>query len=462
MKILFVITNINGFYNDAYSFGLASLASIAKDKGCEYDYQVITRQDDFERFPDLVEKMRPDIICYTSVSSQFMYVKQLASKVKGPIQIGGGVHPTIFPECLFEAPSLNGIFIGESELAFSDFIDNPGKDTRNFAYAEDGKLVKNELYPLIKDLDSLPFPEREKYGYQRFIDSDGHATFLFNRGCPYLCSYCSNHALANIYGMKVNKPRFKSPGRCIEEIRQVAKTFSFNRIFFGDDIFGLDRNWLEDFCSLYAKDIKLPFTCQLRVNIVNEDMVRTLKKAGCIRISCGIESGNDFIRNEVMKRNISREQIIKAYGLFRKYGIPTNAINIIGLPHETEKEIWDTIKLNRIIKATGTGTNIFYPYKGTTLGDYCFEKNLVNSGYDDFSKERRESVLNFSQEHKKRLIDIQKNWSLLVYRTDPVRLAGLLLRNFLATRLPYIFEALKMIRDRIYEGRYPKKQRARP
>lgn len=450
MKILFVITNINGFYGDAYSFGLASLASVARDKGCEYDYSVMNNMTDFELFPRRVEEMKPDMICYTSVSSQFMYVKKLAENVKCGIQVCGGVHPTIFPECLLGSDALSGIFVGESELAFADFIDNPVRTTKNFVHVENGKLVKNQLYPLISDLDSLSFPEREKYGYQRFIDTDGHATFLFNRGCPYLCTYCSNHALAKVYNMKVNKPRFKSPKRCIEEIRQVAKIFSFKKIFFGDDIFGLDRNWLEDFCSLYIKEINLEFTCQLRVNIVDESMVRTLKRAGCVRVSCGIESGSDFVRNTIMERNVSREQILRAYGLFRKYRMKSNAINIIGLPHETEKDIWDTIKLNRAIRATGTGTNIFYPYKGTKLGDYCFANGMVNDGYDDFSRERRESVLNFPEEHKKKLVYLRENWSLVVYRTDPFKYADYLLRQVLRARLPFLWKILKRIRESIY------------
>jgi radical SAM superfamily enzyme YgiQ (UPF0313 family) len=90
-------------------------------------------------------------------------------------------------------------------------------------------------------------------------------------------------------------------------------------------------------------------------------------------------------------------------------------LNIIGVPGETEDMIWDTIKLNRKIKPTSSGVNIFYPYKGTKLGDDCFKNKMVNEKlYSSFSNERRSSVLEFSEEHKKMLTYFRDNWDSLV------------------------------------------------
>ena len=461
LNVLFVITNINGYYDDAYSFGLASLASVTGNKGFDFEYAVINKPQDNIDFLHLVETKKPDIIAYTSVSSQFIFVKELSKTIHDKyadiIQVCGGVHPTIFPECLFEAPALDGIFIGESELAFSDFLNKvannlPYKDTKNLAYIENGKFIKNELYPLITDLDILPFPERKKYNYRRFVEKrDGQVRFIFNRGCPYLCAYCSNHAVAKVYGMKANTPRYKSPGKCIDEILEVTKEYSATKIGIIDDTFGLNKQWAKEFCNKYAEKVHLPFACFLRVNMVDEELVRLLKDGGCTNVSCGIESGNEYIRNTVMKRNISEEQVIKAYKLFDKYKILAKAFNMIGLPYETLDNIWDTIKLNRKIKPYGGGVAIFYPYKGTELGNECFKNGLVDEkAYNTFTTERRDSVLKFPPKFKKQLLFMHENWDLFAYSKRPLIYA--VTRQYTLQKLPYLWKILGIIKRMIKKG----------
>ena len=105
-----------------------------------------------------------------------------------------------------------------------------------------------------------------------------------------------------------------------------------------------------------------------------------LKRAGCVHVYSSVESGNDFIRNDVMKRNMSRDQIIKAFSLYREYDMTTGANYIIGVPQENEGTIWDSIRLNRVIKPSNCRANVFYPYKGTVLGDYCFKEGF--NGYE--------------------------------------------------------------------------------
>jgi radical SAM superfamily enzyme YgiQ (UPF0313 family) len=171
-----------------------------------------------------------------------------------------------------------------------------------------------------------------------------------------------------------------------------------------------------------------------------------LKLAGCAHVSCGVESGNDFIRNEIMKRNISEEQIVNAYSLFKKYGMTSNAINMIGLPHETGENIWDTVQLNRKINPTSSGVNIFYPYRGTDLGDYCFEHGLVDrDAYGNFSRERRDSVLKFPLEFKEKLLYFHQNWGFLVYRYRLGKLIKMYLAKAVKNRFPYLWSKLKLL-----------------
>lgn len=439
MNVLFVYTNITGFHDNCYAFGLASIVSMAKKQGHKVKVMIVDSAKKYEDVLGMIDLFKPRVVGFSSVSSQFSSVKTIAEMIKdeytGLITVCGGVHPTINPNCVTETNALNGIFIGEAEYAFSEFLDKvekglPYKDSDNFAYNDNGKLVLNKLKPLLKNLDDLPYPDKDDYPFEDTIKTIGYAPFFFSRGCPYLCSYCSNHAIAKTYNIPCNTPRYRSPESSIREIEEALKKFKIKKVLVGDDIFGIDKKWREEFCQKYKERIKVPFFCLLRANIIDEEFIQLLKSAGCYRISIGLESGNDYVRNKIMNRHMTNDQIINAFKLAKKYGFETNAINIIGTPGETEEMIWDTIRLNRMVNPTSSGVNIFYPYKGTVLGDYCFKENLVNTElYNDFSKERTETVLNYPQEYKQKLNYYRNNWESLVYPFDIKRRAKKFLRK---------------------------------
>ena len=120
------------------------------------------------------------------------------------------------------------------------------------------------------------------------------------------------------------------------------------------------------------------------------------------------------VRNNIMKRSMERSTIVEAFKLARKYNIRTNAINIIGVPGETKEMLLDTVKLNREINPTTSNVNIFYPYKGTPLGDQAFKDGIVNiEKYNDFSNERRESVMNYSPEWLETLKYFRENYIII-------------------------------------------------
>ncbi|MCK5013455.1 MAG: B12-binding domain-containing radical SAM protein [Candidatus Omnitrophica bacterium] len=428
MKVLFVYTNINGFHEDCYSIGLASIVAMTRQSGHEAKMVTVVTKEEYQKVLEAVNEFEPKIVGFSSVSSQFHFVKEIAALIKerysDVITVCGGVHPTINQTCILETKSLDGIFIGESELSFAQFLEKieqeePYKDTDNFAWADNGKLVINKCKPLVSDLDKLPYPDKDIHSFKETLEKTGVAPFFFSRGCPYLCTYCSNHALAKVYGFHSNPTRYRSPESSVREIEEVMEKFSISSITIGDDIFGINKKWRTEFLQKYKDRIKIKFNCLLRVNVVDDEFIRLLKEAGCYRISFGVESGNDYIRNKVMKRQMKREQIVNAFALVRKYGLETTSLNIIGVPGETEEMIKDTIKLNREIRPTYSGINIFYPYKGTELGDYCFEQNLVNRElYDSFSSERRDTVLNYPVEQREMLVHYRENWEKLVYPFD--------------------------------------------
>ena len=432
MKILFVYTNINGFHYDNYHFGVGSLVQTVLDKGHDVNVKILLSKGEYIEFENEIQKNTPDLICFTAVSSQFPHIKDLASIAKkfssGIITICGGVHPTLAPEEILNSKDLDYFIRGEGELALTEFLRRIEAgvdyfDSPNLCFEKDGNLVKNELLPLVKNLDELPIPNKTLYPYyESSILKTRTAPFFFTRGCPFTCTYCFNQYWANIYNRSRNYPRFRSAEICIQEIEQVASKYNkeIDFLFIGDDIFGANGKWRQEFCEKYYERIykkyNLKYMILMRVEMCTTGkLLKMLKDSGCFRIFFGVESGDEEQRQEVLDRKMSDSTIIKAFDMCRKMGLETLAVNIIGFPDETEEMIKQTIKLNQILKPTISAVNVFYPYQGTELGDKCFKENLVDlKRFETFDNERRESVLNFSEDHHKMIMSYYNNWEKLV------------------------------------------------
>jgi radical SAM superfamily enzyme YgiQ (UPF0313 family) len=459
MNVLFVYPNINGFHYDNYHFGLASLVSVTRKEKHNVKVIIISNKSEYNHLLDEVKSFKPEVIGFSSVSSQFNYVKEIASLIKeslpSVIVVCGGVHPTIHTNALLETEKINGFFVGESELSFIEFLNKiekgeSFKEIDNFAYVQNGVVVRNKLKALIENLDLLPHPDKEVYPYKKTVVDLGYAPFFFARGCPFMCTYCSNHALAELYERKRNYPRFRSPETCIQEIEEVVEEYSkrINFIWILDDIFGLNNQWREEFCEKYKKRIKKKFMVQVRVEMANDYLFSLLKDAGCFRVLFGVESGNEKVRNEIMRRKMSNENIINAFDLCHKHGLETLALNIIGIPGESEEMILDTLNLNRRLSPTKSAVNIFYPYRGTVLGDKCFKEGLVDEErFLGFSNERRETILKYPEKHKEMLLYYYDNWAILV---DPYNIK-LRLVKFLKTigTIEFARKAKKMLLSRL-------------
>ena len=427
MKVLFVYSNINGFHADSFGDGIAMIMAITKKAGHDIRQIQIFNKNEYPQLDSVVKEFKPDVVGFTAVSSQFSFVRELSKRVKeiSPkiINVCGGVHTTLNPECVIGAKHLDAVFVGDSDYSFLEFLkkienNESWKDCDNVAYNENEKIKKNKMKQLLsnEELDILPHPDRTTYPFTKVLQTVGLAPFHFTRGCPFTCSYCSNIGVAKVYGQTRYNIRQASPEHCIQEIENTIKENPtigpIYKISITDDIFGLNKKWRREFLALYRERIKIPFVCLLRCDVVTEDTMQDLAKGYCYIIQFGVESGNDYIRNVVMDRQMPRETIINAFKLSKKYGVKTNSLNVIGVPGETKEMLMDTIKLNREIEPYTCGANIFYPYKGTPLGDKCFKEGLVNiEKYEDFSNERRESVLNYSKEWLETLKYYRANWS---------------------------------------------------
>jgi radical SAM superfamily enzyme YgiQ (UPF0313 family) len=207
---------------------------------------------------------------------------------------------------------------------------------------------------------------------------------MASRGCPFNCTYCSNHAQKSVYPNPKEYVRFRSPENVVAEIEQmVAADPRIEFIRFDDDILTIDREWLARLSELYRERVGMPFICNSRVNFMDRSMASALAEMGCTVVCMGIESGNPWLREKVLNRRMSNRQMVEAFAACREAGLKTVSTNMFGLPLEETSMVLDTIKVNGLCHPDTIQVSTFIPYPNTELHRLCEEKGLIEGGRVD-------------------------------------------------------------------------------
>ena len=459
MKILFIYPDI-GTRGSArhFSAGIGSLSSVLKAKGHETGL-IYWRGEPLGIIKKKIKDFSPHIIAFSAMTTQFKHILCLSRSLACEIDsvfICGGAHVTLVPECLNGAP-LQAVCRGEGEEAVLELVEKigrgeDGKTIKNFWWKDNGTIHQNSLRPILSDLDSLPFPDREIFDYQSVIDSDfGQASFIFSRGCPFNCSYCSNHAFHRLYGEPY--VRFRSVDNALAEIESVSARYNFQTIVFDDDTMTLDKKWLKEFLGGYRKHFQYPFDVNIRVETADRDIFPLLKEAGCRKVSIGIECGNEKLRTEILRRRMTNRDIIKCFKQAKASGLKTKSFNLIGFPGENKKTFVDTIRLNRAVNPASLVLNIFYPYPGTDLYELCQGKGYIGKEGENF-RERDDTILNLPNFPKRDIIKLYRRFGYLVYLNTHVWKAFMYLFRYSLLGEPF----LRWIEKNLYlGGRYAKR-----
>jgi len=289
------------------NLGIMSIAGVLKTHGHEVD--LILLDEHPKNYFDLIDQYNPDLIGFSFMTGNRRWAFTAAKKIKQHLNkpiIFGGVHPTLFPEDI-NLSYVDYICVGEGEYPVLELINGieNGDDCstiKNLWTKKNGFVIKNPLRDLIRDFDSLPLPYREIYYKYKFIRDLPIKRFISGIGCPYRCTFCHNPIQMKMYKGKGKFVRKKSVDRIIKEVRYVKDRFILKRVHFSDDIFVLDKRWLMNFLEVYRKEIHLPFSCNIRIDQVNEEIVREMHESGCWGMAYGIESGSEQIRNELLKK----------------------------------------------------------------------------------------------------------------------------------------------------------------
>lgn len=411
MKILFLTAKLHTIE----PFGVMSLSPYLKKDG--HMVKLMEAEN-----PDLIDHVReynPHVIGYSVCTGSHQYYLTLNRYLKKHIEfvsVFGGPHPTFFPEIISE-DGVDAVCRGEGDLAFREFCNNLESKgypiaIPNFSIKKRGHIESLPPRPLVDDLDKLPFPDRDLY-YKVSNEIYNHRvrSFLASRGCPFLCTYCFNPSMDKLYNGSWKHVRTRSSNNLIEEIAVVVKGYPTEFIAFRESIFPLDMKWLEEFAAKYSSQIGLPFYCHLRLDMLTEENVLLLSKAGCYSVNVGIETGSEVLRKRLLGRYMTNDRIISSCELLRKHSIiKILSNNMLGLPGGRFEDDLETLELNRKSKPDYSLAMLWQPYPRTELAEYAETNNFFDGNYENlnFTYYNTSHIKFRNKQEKMRIENLQK------------------------------------------------------
>ncbi|MGB9959932.1 MAG: B12-binding domain-containing radical SAM protein [Candidatus Bathyarchaeales archaeon] len=342
--------------------------------------------DDFRR---RIEKIDTDVVGITSATLTYKSALKIAkiSKEVHPecTTVLGGCHATFWDvNALNECPALDVIVRKEGEITFLDLLSKlKGKESfdevQGITFRKGDKIIRNEDRPYIENLDDLPFPAHHLLNLNSYIKVGKLIIpVMTSRGCVYWCDFCT---AVRMFGRKY---RMRSPKNVVDELEFLYNKYGADQFTFYDDAFTVDPRRVDEICGeIMRRKLPIHWDCETRVDMVNKPLLEKMKKAGCIAVWFGVESGSQTIIDQMHKK-FKIEQTRNAFRLAHEAGLMTVASVILGFPGETEETAWETINFVKSLDPVDVGFYIATPYPGTPLYEMVKEKGWLKT--EDFDK----------------------------------------------------------------------------
>lgn len=320
----------------------------------------------------------------------------LEMKARNPnlFSIVFGPRPTFLPELVLKSGAYDMCIQREGDFVIRDVLrchrDGGTEDWKNVKgisfLNEDQETVVNEEYPLIKDLDDIAYPDRSML--PRNVDYFNPValrfpltTMMISRGCPAKCTFCLS---PYFYGSRV---RYRSTENVMEELREIVR-LGYKEVFFRDETFTVNKRRVTEVCeAMVAEGIDITWTANARVGMLDRELTRTMKRAGCHTIKFGIESGSQTIVDRIQK-GINLEEAVETFKWLKEEGINTHAHFIAGHPGETREELDETIAFIKRLPASTISMGILTPYPGTPQFDDLVDDHpeVLDPAHADFAR----------------------------------------------------------------------------
>lgn len=334
----------------------------------------------------VITAFNPDIVGISLLTPEFASALRVSKIIKDLkpecLLIWGGVHPSILPETCLEHKEVDLVVIGEGEMTFLEITYEMTKSNQDFnkikgiAYKKNSQIIRTPPRPMIPNLDSLPFPARDLLLFPERNSLNPWQSIIASRGCPWRCTFCTSK---EFWGKGV---RFRSSANIADELEMMKKEFSSSYFTFWDDAFTIKKELVFDLCDeIMKRRLKVLWKTATRADLINETMLKAMKKAGCVQLELGVESGSPSVL-EAIHKDINLDQVREALDLIKKIGISAGTFFMAGFPNETRNDLLSTWEFMRSIYSTDIVLNIFDPMPGSSLFDECIELGLIQEPID--------------------------------------------------------------------------------
>ena len=410
-----------------FPFGLSMIAAVLERAGHTVECWVICPGGDLELVADeILHRFGAEAAACTAVTTQFPMIERFTALLKrrNPAlhTILGGHHATLVPDEVMASPWFDAICVGEGDQAAVAYADalGAGKTPTGIPglWIKDrqtGDIEKSPPSPFYTDLDSLPFVNREHWR-RWVVNPDRSSVIVVGRGCPFLCTYCSNHALKSVTTGKF--VRFRSVDNVLQEIRLLAQSCpDLEFIYLEVETIGAlpqyaaqlsDR--LAAFNAERTSSIRFGTNLSVTSRLVGdpaalEGLLSALARGNIISLNIGLESGSERIRDAILKRpRYTNADIIAFCAAARRFGVEVTLFVLIGLPTETPAECLETAAVARACNPTNFYLSIFYPYPGTDLHRTARDMKLFDPSQIQPTAERSRAYLDLPGFPKRRIM----------------------------------------------------------
>ena len=356
---------------------------IAEIKDCEAEGISL------EELGEFIRKGNYDVVgvaMLTSMFSQSLDVCKEAKKVNQNIKvIVGGTHASVRPIETAQEEYIDVVTIGEAEITFKKLLDSFEKklqinDIPGIVFKENGTVIKNEPSQKIQDIDNFPIPDRDLINMKLYRPSVSYYkrlpayTMITTRGCPYRCTFC---ATAN------TGYRMHSIQRVIEEMKLLVEKYGAKEILIRDDTFTLNKKRTIELCDAIIKEglhKKIIWSCITRAGLVDLDLLKKMKEAGCYGLHFGVEGGTQKLIDTIHK-DTTLEQIRNAFKWAKEAGLETRGYFMIGLPGANREDDIATINFAKELNPDWAQFTVTVPYPGTQLYKEAKEYGNLTSSH---------------------------------------------------------------------------------
>lgn len=340
----------------------------------------------YDRLKDLIRTKSPDVVGITAMTFTLIDVIKVVHIVKSihpNIKVVlGGPHVHIYPDESINLPGVDFLVLGEGEVTFKELVENIHDATRlrnisGLVFKEEGKIINTGVRSLHDDLDSLPFPARHMTPIQKYSSLMARrspiTTMFTSRGCPYRCTFCDRPHLGKNF-------RARSALNVVDEMEECVK-LGIREFLVYDDTFTIDRQRVVEVCDeIVRRKLNIGWDIRARVNTIDKDLLRKLKKANCERIHYGVESGNPEIL-KILNKGITVDGVRTTFQQTKEAGISVLAYFMIGCPKETRKEIMETISFAKELKPDFVHITIFTPFPATEIYKMGLREGIIKNDF---------------------------------------------------------------------------------